>query len=639
VLHVATYPSYATFAQELCHPPRCTRHECGFQPVNYMSDILDLKLGNLFLDANMDIKVGDFGLATRLDHPDERKKYALCFLFLVFEISLFNLFFLLRTLCGTPNYIAPEILDNNNGHSFEVDVWSIGVIMYTLLIGRPPFETSSVKSTYKRIRANSYEFPRHVVISSAAKQLISSILQSSAELRPSLQTIAAHPFFSQSPFPKSLPLSALTHVPNLTTQEMQSVPQAIPAGRAPFSDRTNAEEASDNRSDRGSIKALKPPLGPLRNPPAVSAPNTARERMPEAMNIRPPTTGASTARFRSSINSKENTNEINMAQPPIATEVPKRTSPRINSKQSQRWPTTSAPELEVISDIASVRPMTGKLPASTAKLNTSEDQLELIANDVKRLKLSEPDNGGHLDAEDQAEFQKVHNDIERSFCFNGKTTDVKRARELVSAHPATRRDSITADIGVSVNKWVDYSNKYGVGYLLTNNNVGVYFNDSSQIIMAANANNFEYVERKGMAGAGVRVSYTMTNYPSTLQKKVTLLKHFHAYLKNKSRETPNANSRGSISESSNMVYVKKWLRTTHAILFRLSNQTVQVIFFDQTEILLSSNTRTVIYTDKQQQMSTYPLDTVNEAPRPDLARRMRYTQDILFHLLSRRNSQ
>jgi len=104
--------------------------------------------------------------------------------------------------------------------------------------------------------------------------------------------------------------------------------------------------------------------------------------------------------------------------------------------------------------------------------------LELIANDVKRLKLSEPDNGGHLDAEDQAEFQKVHNDIERSFCFNGKTTDVKRARELVSVHPATRRDSITADIGVSVNKWVDYSNKYGVGYLITNNNVGVYFNDS-----------------------------------------------------------------------------------------------------------------------------------------------------------------
>lgn len=46
-----------------------------------------------------------------------------------------------RTICGTPNYIAPEILDSKVGHSYEVDYWSIGVIAYTLLIGRPPFES------------------------------------------------------------------------------------------------------------------------------------------------------------------------------------------------------------------------------------------------------------------------------------------------------------------------------------------------------------------------------------------------------------------------------------------------------------------------------------------------------------------
>jgi polo-like kinase 1 len=42
-------------------------------------------------------------------------------------------------MCGTPNYIAPEILDNKIGHSYEVDIWSYGVIAYALLIGRPPF--------------------------------------------------------------------------------------------------------------------------------------------------------------------------------------------------------------------------------------------------------------------------------------------------------------------------------------------------------------------------------------------------------------------------------------------------------------------------------------------------------------------
>ena len=92
----------------------------------------DLKLGNLFLNDKMEVKIGDFGLATKLEFDGERK----------------------RTICGTPNYIAPEVLEAKQGHSYEVDIWSLGVIVYTLIIGKPPFETNDVKTTYKRIRMN-----------------------------------------------------------------------------------------------------------------------------------------------------------------------------------------------------------------------------------------------------------------------------------------------------------------------------------------------------------------------------------------------------------------------------------------------------------------------------------------------------
>jgi serine/threonine protein kinase len=60
--------------------------------------VRDLKLGNLFLDLRMRVKVGDLGLATRVSSADERK----------------------TTVCGTPNYIAPEILESGVGHSFQV---------------------------------------------------------------------------------------------------------------------------------------------------------------------------------------------------------------------------------------------------------------------------------------------------------------------------------------------------------------------------------------------------------------------------------------------------------------------------------------------------------------------------------------
>ena len=125
----------------------------------------DLKLANIFITENMQVKLGDFGLATQLEFDGERK----------------------HTLCGTPNYIAPEILEGKTGHSFEVDIWSIGIILYILLIGKPPFETNNAKETYKRIRLKSYSFPQGEKISEPARELIESILVLEPHKRPSLQ--------------------------------------------------------------------------------------------------------------------------------------------------------------------------------------------------------------------------------------------------------------------------------------------------------------------------------------------------------------------------------------------------------------------------------------------------------------------
>jgi len=152
----------------------------------------DLKLGNLFLTDKMEEKIGDFGLATKLEYENDRRK----------------------TVCGTPNYIAPEIITGKEGHSYEVDIWSLGVIVYTLLIGKPPFETSDVKTTYRRIKMNAYSFPDHIKISGTARDLITKILNLDPKKRPTLDQILGLSFLHGVSIPKLLPLSTLSCPPS-----------------------------------------------------------------------------------------------------------------------------------------------------------------------------------------------------------------------------------------------------------------------------------------------------------------------------------------------------------------------------------------------------------------------------------------
>lgn len=97
------------------------------------------------------------------------------------------------TVCGTPNYIAPEVL-NMKGHGFEADVWAIGCIMYAMLAGCPPFETSSLSDTYHRITNNLYTIPDRV--SEPAQKLIQWLLRPRPQDRPTLDQILTHEFFT-----------------------------------------------------------------------------------------------------------------------------------------------------------------------------------------------------------------------------------------------------------------------------------------------------------------------------------------------------------------------------------------------------------------------------------------------------------
>lgn len=202
----------------------------------------DLKLGNLFLNDDIEVKIGDFGLAARIEYEGQRKK----------------------TLCGTPNYIAPEIL-NKKGHSFEVDVWSIGCIMYTLLVGRPPFETNSLKETYERIKRCDYRLPS--AMKPAAANLIHGMLQPDPKKRPTVKEIIRSEFFNGYT-PSKLPVSCLTVAPRF---DAMAAKESLSLTRKPLIDlnRTSCENSpkvppvvkSNNKTPLGAGDAFEKPNG------------------------------------------------------------------------------------------------------------------------------------------------------------------------------------------------------------------------------------------------------------------------------------------------------------------------------------------------------------------------------------------
>merc|ERR1719158_3422 len=112
----------------------------------------DLTLNNLMITREMKVKIGDFGLATKIQSPSERHV----------------------TMCGTPNFISPEVATRSS-HGLEADVWGLGCLLYTMLVGKPPFDTAGVRSTLTKVVMADFSLPPS--LSTEAGDLLRKLLK------------------------------------------------------------------------------------------------------------------------------------------------------------------------------------------------------------------------------------------------------------------------------------------------------------------------------------------------------------------------------------------------------------------------------------------------------------------------------
>ena len=118
-----------------------------------------------------------------------------------------------------------------------------------------------------------------------------------------------------------------------------------------------------------------------------------------------------------------------------------------------------------------------------------------------------------------------------------------------------------------------------------------------------------------------------------MSQKVNILRNFKGFLFEESKEENKFNIfEGGINEMQ-FVYIKKFVRTKHAILFRLSNLTVQISFYDNTEIILSKESQKLTYVNKKREILYYPLSMALDTDNKEMTKRLKYTKKILMKML------
>eukprot|EP00818_Percolomonas_sp_WS_P007406 CAMPEP_0117435386 /NCGR_PEP_ID=MMETSP0759-20121206/454_1 /TAXON_ID=63605 /ORGANISM="Percolomonas cosmopolitus, Strain WS" /LENGTH=638 /DNA_ID=CAMNT_0005226931 /DNA_START=1 /DNA_END=1917 /DNA_ORIENTATION=+ len=497
----------------------------------------DLKLGNLFLDADaygsLVVKIGDFGLAAQLDYDGQRK----------------------RTICGTPNYIAPEILMGGSvGHSYEVDVWSFGVILYTCLIGKPPFETMHVKTTYRKIKANRYSFPMDKHISTEAKDLISSILITEATSRPTVSEILQHPFFARDPHAhENCPRSLVEYSERVTGQKFSQ---------------TAAAGAHYRRS---------------------ATVDADLKRGPEDVHLARGTALADLLHAN-----KENRYANSARSPPKAKRVDdllKHDYFKATEQDNHRMP---------LGEVQNFKKAAA--PATQDDAPVASKPLGGVGN----------------------EMNIMHENITRSFAGAADFKDMQSD------------DANLKGPSVWVSEYSDFSAKYGLAYRFNNGIVGAFYNDCTKMLWHPVTDEVIYITR-GSSKSIERDVYTIDNYPESIKKKIVLIKYFKASFDKKKKFTSDMITAQRLAEAAQDIYVKMWVKTSHAYVFRLSNRVVQVAFNDASEIILSSEAKLITYTNRHGDKKTYTLSSVMSSySDPGLAKRLKYAKDVLFSLISKR---
>lgn len=465
--------------------------------VMYMHDFgvihRDLKLGNIFLDNNMTVKIGDFGLAALLYSRSERKK----------------------TICGTPNYIAPEVLfARDEGHSFEVDVWSIGIILYAMIFGKPPFQSKDVDAIYHRIKNGDYIFPE-AVGSTDAREFIRVLLNKDPSRRPKLDEALEYKFFKKN-FPPSVEPASILFAPRAF--ENSQLESCTNFENCKLASRILLRKVAISKQDTHLAKLV-----------GEAASNDSSDLVISVENLRKPVL------FQDHQASKG---------PLLSTMDLPHSDGRIKSSVDR-----NAFHFVPASSLRKATASTGKSPNRAKSLGRASQTLKEYIKAMKTVKT-------------KSASKYLLNPPHRPFHF--------------------------------ITKWIDYSNKYGIAYQLSNGMMGLLFKSNSIIQLNPATDSFETIEwQKSSKTWAVSTCTDPCQCIPSEAKRFRLVKTMYSYMQMNLRESTDKASASHSTLSTQtgsqpLLFMSHYFRLDGVVVFGLSDGSFQFNFTDHTKIILSA---------------------------------------------------
>ena len=570
----------------------------------------DIKLSNVLLNENMEVRLCDFGLA--IDNGVKEQK----------------------NICGTLNYIAPELYNKKGGlkYSFKTDIWAFGVLMYSLFFKKTPFKKEPKKKTDYNTQNIDVSFPKDVYISKEAKDLLKKILVKDPDNRPKIETIKASSFFRNGKgIPKYLPESTMIKPMNRDEEE-KFVNDAIFKGECLDKDCDLPDKVANKRSytERNEMES---------NFDQDDSSSKTDEEDENKSNESSNSNDDKNYIIRTNVNNynkerKENDNnnivvkiEKNNKRNSLSFSniIVEKNASREETNKNIKVLNGTNEKINEHQDSSQNTPnfkFKGEEDSENQDKNNLSPDFEKKINKkfIDKLDLNNNKAANSIDEKEEIEINEIKKQNNKEKYENDKN-DYNEDHNIKKV----LKEKVKNNNNIIIKKFIDLSDKCGMGYLLTNDDIGIYFNDNTKMIKIKNTNNFVYINEQGE-----QIIYHLkkSKLDYELKTKVNALILFYREFNKNSINKKGSDKNQKIHKENPDLFVKKWIKSQYAYFFLLSNDKVQIIFEDKSQIIFDFFQKKICFINKMKENSIYNIENTR-FENESIEQKVKYVKRIL----------